>query len=392
MTIKKMTELPLSNQRVLIRVDFNVPLKDGVITSDKRLLASAPTIEFAAKAGAKVIVMSHLGQPKEGIFDESFSLKPVADWLSKYFQKSIRLEHDWLDGIEVEAGEIVLCENVRFNVGEKNNDDSLAKKMSGLCDIFVMDAFATAHRAQASTYGVGKHAPIACAGPLLVAELTALGKALETPEHPLLAIVGGSKVSTKLQLLENLLTKVDKLIVGGGIANTFMLASGINIGASLHEPSFIGQAKELLAKAKHRGAEIPIPVDVVVAKEVTESVAAITKAVTEIADDDIILDVGPKTQDLFAKIIKSAKTILWNGPVGMFELKQFSLGTEAIAHDIANSSAFTIAGGGDTVAAIESFRVANKISYISTAGGAFLEYLQGTKLPAVEMLENRAKD
>lgn len=389
MTIIKMVDLDLKDKRVLIRVDFNVPLKNGVITSDKRLRASAPTIKLAADAGAKVIVMSHLGQPEEGEFHEEFSLKPVADWLSNSFGKAIRLERNWLDGINLESGEIVLCENVRFNKGEKKNDEVLAKKMANLCDVFVMDAFATAHRAQASTYGVGKFAPIACAGPLLMAELDALGKAMKNPEHPLMAIVGGSKVSTKLQLLENLLSKVDQLLVGGGIANTFMAASGLSIGKSLYEPEFIAKAKELLELAKSKNVQIPIPTDVVVAKELAETAQAIIKPATEVLADEMILDIGPDTRKHLAEIINNAKTIVWNGPVGVFEFDQFGEGTKSLAAAIANSSAFSIAGGGDTVAAIEKYGIENQISYISTAGGAFLEYLQGDKLPAVKMLEER---
>ena len=391
MAIIKMTDLNLSGKRVLIRVDFNVPIKNGVITSDKRLKASAPTLKLAADAGAKVIVMSHLGQPDEGVFNEEFSLKPIADWLSKYFGKTIRLEKNWIDGINVEPGEIVLCENVRFNKGEKKDNEDLAKKMAALCDVFVMDAFATAHRAQASTHGVGKFAPVSCAGPLLMAELDALGKALEKPEHPLVAIVGGSKVSTKSQLLENLLGKVDQLLVGGGIANTFMLASGLPIGKSLCEQDFVAKAKELLELAKKHGSEIPIPTDVVVAKEMTETAEATIKNATEVAADDLILDIGPQTRKRLAEIINKAKTIVWNGPVGVFEMAQFSEGTKAVALAVAGSSAFTIAGGGDTVAAIEKYGIENKLSYISTAGGAFLEYLQGDKLPAVKMLEERGK-
>lgn len=391
MAILKMSDLDLKGKRVLIRVDFNVPLKDGVIKSDKRLRASAPTIKMAMDAGAKVIVLSHLGQPEEGTFSEEFSLKPVADWLSKYFGKPVRLERNWLDGVEVQPGEMVLCENVRFNKGEKKDNEELAKKMAALCDIFVMDAFATAHRAQASTHGVGKFAPVACAGPLLVAELDALGKALEKPEHPLVAIVGGSKVSTKLQLLENLLGKVDQLLVGGGIANTFMAAAGLPIGKSLVEADFIPKAKELLALAKQRGAEIPIPTDVVVAKEMTETAVATIKAAKDVAADDMILDIGPETSKRLAEMLTKAKTIVWNGPVGVFEMDQFAAGTKVLAEAVAQSQAFSIAGGGDTVSAIEKFKVQDKISYISTAGGAFLEYLQGDKLPAVKMLEERSK-
>jgi phosphoglycerate kinase len=391
MTILKMTDLDLKNKRVLIRVDFNVPIKNGVITSDKRLQASAPTIKLAADAGAKVIVLSHLGQPDEGTFNEEFSLKPVADWLSKFFGKPIRLERNWIDGVNVGPGEIVLCENVRFNKGEKKDNEELAKKMAALCDIFVMDAFATSHRAQASTHGVGKFAPVACAGPLLMAELDALGKALEKPQHPMVAIVGGSKVSTKLQLLENLLGKVDQLLVGGGIANTFIAASGLPIGKSLYEQDFVAKAKELLALAKNKNSEIPIPTDVVVAKEMSETAEAKVKLAIEVAADDMILDIGPETRKRLAAIIANAKTIVWNGPVGVFEMDQFGEGTKAVALAVAASPAFSIAGGGDTVAAIEKYGVEKKLSYISTAGGAFLEYLQGDKLPAVKMLEECGK-
>ena len=389
MAILKMTDMELKDKRVLIRVDFNVPLKTGEITSDKRLRASAPTLQLAAAAGARVIVLSHLGQPEEGKFSAEFSLKPVAQWLSTFFGKTIRLESNWLDGVNVAPGEIVLCENVRFNLGEKTDDAELAKKMAALCDIFVMDAFATAHRAQASTHGVGKFAPIACAGPLLLAELEALGKALEKPEHPLVAIVGGAKVSTKSQLLANLLGKVDQLLVGGGIANTFMAASGLPIGKSLYEKDFVGTAKELLELAQQRNAEIPIPTDVVVAKELTANAPAEIKPATAVAADDMILDIGPESQQHLASIITNAKTIVWNGPIGVFEIEQFSAGTKALAIAIAKSQAFSIAGGGDTVAAIEKYGIANQLSYISTAGGAFLEYLQGKKLPAVAMLEER---
>jgi len=391
MAILRMIDLDLKDKRVLIRVDFNVPLKNGVITSDKRLKASAPTLKLAADAGAKVIVLSHLGQPDEGAFIEEFSLKPIADWLTKYFGKTIRLERNWLDGVNVNSGEVVLCENVRFNKGEKKDNEELAKKMAALCDIFVMDAFATAHRAQASTHGVGKFAPISCAGPLLMAELDALGKALEKPEHPLVAIVGGSKVSTKLQLLENLLGKVDQLLVGGGIANTFMMASGLPIGKSLCEQDFVAKAKEILELAKKHGAEIPIPTDVVVAKEMTENAIATIKKSVDVVADDMILDIGPETQQRLATILNKAKTVVWNGPVGVFEIDKFSSGTKALAVAVADSSAFTIAGGGDTVAAIEKYGIEKKLSYISTAGGAFLEYLQGEKLPAVKMLEERGK-
>jgi len=384
-----MTDLDLNNKRVLIRQDLNVPMVDGKIAEDTRIRASLPTIKKALAANARVIILSHLGQPEEGKFDPAFSLAPVAERMAKLLNIPVRLESNWLDGVEVKPGEVVLCENVRFNKGEKKDNEDLAKKMAALCDIYVMDAFATAHRAQASTHGVGKFAKVACAGPLLVAELEALGKALEHPEHPLLAIVGGSKVSSKSQVLEALLDKVDQLIVGGGIANTFIVAAGFKVGKSLYEADFVEKAKQLMEKAKQRGAEIPIPVDVVVAKEFSKDTAATLKKIEEVADDEMILDVGPETSKKFAEIIAKAKTIVWNGPVGVFEFDQFAAGTKAITEAIAASSAFSIAGGGDTLSAIDKFKVADKISYISTGGGAFLEFLQGDKLPAVAMLEGK---
>lgn len=390
MTIKKMVDLDLRNQRVLLREDLNVPIENGVITSDKRITAALPTIELAAKAGARVIVMSHLGQPKEGAFDPALSLAPVAERLSQLLGKKVRLVADWLDGgIDLQPGEVVLTENVRFLKGEKANDDVLAQKMAAVCDIFVMDAFATAHRAQTSTHGVAKFAPIACAGPLLVAEIDAIGRALEHPAHPLVAIVGGSKVSTKLQLLENLLTKVDQLLVGGGIANTFIAAAGYAIGKSLYEKDFVEKAKSLLAQAKVRGAEIPIPIDVVVAQELGPTAVATVKLVNQVAADEMILDIGPQTAARLAEIIARAKTVVWNGPVGVFEHNQFGNGTKAIAEAVGNTQAFTLAGGGDTLAAIEKYGVLPKLSYVSTGGGAFLEFLQGDKLPAIEVLESR---
>jgi len=390
-TVKKMLDIDLKGKRVLIRQDLNVPMKDGKITEDTRIRASIPALQQALAAGAAVIVLSHLGKPTEGLIEAKFSLEPVAKRMSELLGKPVRFETNWLDGVNVNPGEVVLCENVRFNKGEKKNNDELAQKMANLADVFVMDAFATAHRAEASTHGVAKFAKIACAGPLLVAELEALGKALEKPEHPLLAIVGGSKVSTKVQVLETLLNKVDQLIVGGGIANTFIAAAGYNVGKSLCEADFISKAKELIALAKQRGAEIPIPTDVVVAKEITETAVATVKKVNEIAADEMILDIGPETSKKLAEIIAKAKTIVWNGPVGVFEMDQFAAGTKAITEAIARSGAFSIAGGGDTLAAIDKFKVADKISYISTGGGAFLEFLQGDKLPAVTILEERAK-
>ena len=384
-----MTDLDLNNKRVLIRQDLNVPMVDGKITEDTRIRASLPTIQKALAANARVIILSHLGQPEEGKFDPAFSLAPVAERMAKLLGVPVRLEANWLDGVEVKPGEVVLCENVRFNKGEKKDNEDLAKKMAALGDIYVMDAFATAHRAQASTHGVGKFAKVACAGPLLVAELEALGKALEHPEHPLLAIVGGSKVSSKSQVLEALLGKVDQLIVGGGIANTFIVAAGFKVGKSLYETDFVEKAKQLMEKAKQRGAEIPIPVDVVVAKEFSKDAIATLKKIDQVADDEMILDVGPETSKKFAEIIAKAKTIVWNGPVGVFEFDQFAAGTKAITEAIAASSAFSIAGGGDTLSAIDKFKVTDKISYISTGGGAFLEFLQGDKLPAVAMLEGK---
>ncbi|MFA6408920.1 MAG: phosphoglycerate kinase [Gammaproteobacteria bacterium] len=389
--VKKMVDIDLKGKRVLIRQDLNVPMKDGKITEDTRIRASVPALQQALAAGAAVIVLSHLGKPTEGLVEAKFSLEPIAKRMSELLGKPVRFETNWLDGVSINPGEVVLCENVRFNKGEKKNNDELAQKMANLADVFVMDAFATAHRAEASTHGVSKYAKIACAGPLLVAELEALGKALEKPEHPLLAIVGGSKVSTKVQVLETLLNKVDQLIVGGGIANTFIAAAGYNVGKSLCEADFIPKAKELLALAKQRGAEIPIPTDVVVAKEMSETAVATVKKVNEIAADEMILDIGPETSKKLAEIIAKAKTIVWNGPVGVFEMDQFAAGTKAITEAIAKSGAFSIAGGGDTLAAIDKFKVADKISYISTGGGAFLEFLQGDKLPAVAILEERAK-
>ncbi len=389
MNINKMTDLDLKDKRVLIREDFNVPIENGVITSDNRIMAALPTIKQALQAGAKLILVSHLGRPEAGKYEEKFSLTPVAKRLSELLGQEVPLVKDWLDGVEVESGQAVLCENARFNKGEKKNDPDLAQKMAKLCDIYVMDAFATSHRAEASTNGVGKYAPVACAGPLLVAELDALGKALENPAHPLLAIVAGSKVSTKLTVLENLLTKVDLLIVGGGITNTFLAAQGYNIGKSLYEADLVPEAKRLLQLAKDRGAEIPLPVDVVVGDEFSKDATATVKDVSDVADHEMILDIGPKTVASLIDIIKTAKTVLWNGPVGVFEFDQFGEGTKALAHAIANSSAFSVAGGGDTVAAIEKYDIASQISYISTAGGAFLEFIEGKKLPAVQMLEER---
>lgn len=390
MSIKRMVDLDLSGKRVLIRQDLNVPVKNGKVTSDIRIQASVPTIEKALAAGAAVMLLSHLGRPVEGQYDEASSLRPVAERLSSLLGKPVRLERDWLDGVEINPGEVVLCENVRFNAGEEKNSDDLGKKMAALCDIFVMDAFGTAHRAQASTHSVAKFAPVVCAGPLLSNELDALGKALETPAKPLVAIVGGSKVSTKLTVLKSLSEKVDQLIVGGGIANTFIAAAGFQVGKSLYEPDLIDETKELIAAAKQAGSDIPIPVDVVCAKEFSETAAATVKNVADVEADDLILDIGPETAKQYAEILKSALTIVWNGPVGVFEIEQFGNGTKSLAAAIAESSAFSIAGGGDTLAAIDKYGINDKISYTSTGGGAFLEFLEGKELPAVAILKSRA--
>jgi phosphoglycerate kinase len=389
--VLRMNELDLTGKRVLIREDLNVPVHNGVVTSDARIRASLPTIDAAMKAKARVMLMSHLGRPEEGVPNEEFSLAPVAARLSELLGRKVRFERDWLrDGVTSEPGEVVLLENVRFNKGEKKNKDELAQKMAALCDIYVMDAFATAHRAEASTHGVGKFAPVACAGPLLTSELDALEQALSSPRRPLVAIVAGSKVSTKLTVLENLLGKVDKLIVGGGIANTFLAAAGLAIGKSLHEAEMIDTARTLLERSKGAGVEIPLPTDVVVAKEFAASAEADVKPVAQVAAHEMILDIGPDTAERFAAALQDAGTIVWNGPVGVFEFDQFGEGTRVIAQAVARSPAFSIAGGGDTIAAIEKYGVAEDISYISTAGGAFLEFLEGKKLPAVEMLEQRA--
>tara|TARA_B100000700_G_scaffold138200_1_gene154204 strand:+ start:1473 stop:2654 length:1182 start_codon:yes stop_codon:yes gene_type:complete len=392
MSVIAMTDLDLQNKRVLIREDLNVPVKDGKITSDARLRAALPTIKLALERGAKVMVMSHLGRPTEGEYEEQYSMAPVADYLNDALEQPVSLAKEYLDGIDVAQGQVVVFENVRFNKGEKKNDDALAKQMANLCDVFVMDAFGTAHRAQASTHGVAKYAPVACAGPLLAAELDALGKALDNPKRPLVAIVGGSKVSTKLTVLESLSTVVDQLIVGGGIANTFIAAQGHNVGKSLYEKDLVPEAQRLMAAAKAKNAEIPLPVDVVTGQAFSADTVAETKAVESIKDSDMVFDVGPKTSEMLAEKLKAAGTIVWNGPVGVFEFEAFSKGTESMANAIANSEAFSIAGGGDTLAAIDQFNIADKISYISTGGGAFLEFLEGKKLPAVEILEQRAQD
>lgn len=392
MSVIRMTDLDLAGKRVLIRQDLNVPIKNGKVSSDKRIQASLPTIEFAMNAGARVMVMSHLGRPAEGEYDEQFSLIPVGEHLAALLGHDVGMVKDWVNGVgEMQDGEVVLCENVRFNAGEKKNDDELSKKMAALCDIYVMDAFGTAHRAQASTHGVAKYAPVACAGPLLVGELEALGKALNNPKRPMVAIVGGSKVSTKLTVLDALSKIVDQLIPGGGIANTFIAACGHNVGKSLYEADLVPEAKRLMEAAIAKGGEIPVPTDVVVGKEFSESAEAVVKKVEDVADDDMIFDIGPETAARFADIMKTAGTIVWNGPVGVFEFDQFGEGTKTLGLAIAESSAFSIAGGGDTLAAVDKYGITDKVSYISTGGGAFLEFLEGKQLPAVAMLEERAK-
>ncbi|TMN89117.1 phosphoglycerate kinase [Pseudoalteromonas phenolica] len=390
MSVIKMADLDLSGKRVLIREDLNVPVKDGKVTSDARIRASLPTIKLALEKGAKVMVMSHLGRPTEGEYNEEFSLQPVVDYLNEALEQNVRLEKDYLNGVEVADNEVVVFENVRFNVGEKKDDEALAQQLAALCDVYVMDAFGTAHRAQASTHGVGLFAEVACAGPLLAAELDALGKALDNPARPLVAIVGGSKVSTKLTVLDSLSTVVDQLVAGGGIANTFVAAAGLPVGKSLFEADLIDEANKLTAAARANDGDIPVPTDVVVGNEFSESAVAIIKDVTEVSDEDMIFDIGPDTAQTLTKIIENAGTVVWNGPVGVFEFDQFGNGTEAIANAIARSNAFSIAGGGDTLAAIDKYGVADEISYISTGGGAFLEFLEGKKLPAVAMLEKRA--
>ncbi|STX44482.1 phosphoglycerate kinase [Legionella donaldsonii] len=390
MKLMKMSEISLRGKRILIREDLNVPIKDGLITSDQRLQAALPTLQAALDEGAAVMVLSHLGRPEEGKFDKRFSLQPVADYLAKHLDYPVRFESDYLDGIQVNNGELVICENVRFNVGEKANDDALAKKLAKLCDIFVMDAFGTAHRAQASTYGVAKYAPVAAAGPLLVRELEALQHVLRNPEKPIVAIVGGAKVSSKLSLLKQLVGMVDYLIPGGGIANTFLKAQGFEIGVSLYEENLLGEAREILDLAVKTGCQIPLPSDVVVGKSFSDSCPAFNKSLSNVASDDMIMDIGPETVSRYVDIIDTAKTVIWNGPVGVFEFPQFAYGTRALAIAIADSSAFSIAGGGDTLAAVDQYDLNQQISYISTGGGAFLEFLEGKTLPAVAILEERA--
>jgi phosphoglycerate kinase len=388
----RMQDLDLRGKRVLIREDLNVPVADGVVTSDARIRAALPTLRLALEARARVLIMSHLGRPEEGKPTPEFSLAPVAARLSELLGIKVPLVADWLDGIEVQPGEAVLCENVRFNRGEKKNDDALARRMAALCDVYVMDAFGTAHRAEASTHGIARFAPIACAGPLLVNELVALETALENPRRPMLAIVAGSKVSTKLTVLEALLARVDQLIVGGGIANTFLLATGLPIGRSLAEPEMVDIARKLLEQSHAKGIDLALPTDVVVAKEFSPTAEADVKAVADVAADDRILDIGPDTAERFAQLVDKAGTIVWNGPLGVFEFDQFGEGTRTLATAIARSKAFSLAGGGDTLAAIEKYQVEEGISYISTGGGAFLEFVEGKPLPAVEILKARATD
>ncbi len=389
MSILRMTDLDLTGKRVLVRQDLNVPIEDGHITSDQRIVASLPTLKHALDQGAAVMVMSHLGRPTEGSWSEADSLAPVAAHLGRLIRREVRLVRDWVDGVDVQPGELVMLENCRMNVGEKADDEALARRYAALCDVYVMDAFGTAHRAQASTHGAIRFAPVAAGGPLLMAELDALGRALGDPARPLLAIVGGSKVSTKLELLTNLVGEVDQLIVGGGIANTFIAAQGYAVGKSLHEPDLLDTARRILAEAKAKGAEIPIPLDVVVAREFSASAEAVVKPVDAVAADEMILDIGPKTARHYAQLLGESGTVVWNGPVGVFEFDAFARGTEAVARAIARCHAFSIAGGGDTIAAIDKFGIAGDIGYISTGGGAFLEFLEGKTLPAVAALRSR---
>jgi phosphoglycerate kinase len=391
MHVLRMTDLDLRNRRVLIREDLNVPVQDGAVTSDARIRAALPTLRQALEAGARVLVLSHLGRPEEGVYDPQLSLAPVAARLSELLGRHIQLRRDWLGGVECAPGEALLCENVRFNKGEKQDSEELARRMAALCDVFVMDAFGTAHRAEASTHGVARFAPLACAGPLLVGELEALERALERPARPFIAVVGGSKVSTKLTVLEALLSKVDRLIVGGGIANTFLAATGVGVGRSLYEADKLDIARRLMQQARARGAEIPLPTDVVVARELAATAHADIRSIHEVRADEMILDIGPDTAERFGAALAAAGTIVWNGPVGVFEHEQFGEGTRAIANAIARSKAFSLAGGGDTLAAIEKYGVEDGISYISTGGGAFLEFVEGKTLPAVAVLEERAR-
>ncbi len=392
MNMIKMGDIELRDKRVLIREDFNVPIKEGIINSDQRLQSGLPTLNEALQAGAAVIVLSHLGRPEEGVYDKRFSLEPVADYLAKELKYPVRFVTDYLDGVDCEPGELVVCENVRFNPGEKADDEALARRLAALCDVFVMDAFGTAHRAQASTCGVAKYAPVSVAGPLLVRELDALQRVLRAPEKPIVAIVGGGKVSSKLSLLKQLVKMVDVLIPGGGIASTFLKAQGHEVGVSLCEHELLNEAKEILELAKEAGCEVPLPSDVVVSKSFSDSCPAFNKALSQVAEDDMILDIGPETVARYVDVLDAANTIIWNGPVGVFEFPQFSYGTRALAIAIAKSDAFSIAGGGDTLAAIDQYDLTGQISYISTGGGAFLEYLEGQTLPAVAALEARANN
>jgi len=389
MKVLKLADQSLGGQRVMIRLDLNVPLKNGKVASDARIRATLPTIRLALERNAAVILLSHLGRPVEGEYDERFSLRPVAMHLGELLETPVRLATDWLDGIDIAPGEIVLCENVRFSKGEKGNDEALARQMAELCDVFVMDAFGTAHRAQASTHGIAQFAPVACAGPLLVSELEALEKAMADPARPVVAIVGGSKVSSKLTVLDSLSDKVEQLIVGGGIANTFIAAEGHPVGESLYEPDLLDEARRLMSAAGG-GAQIPVPEDVVVALEVNESAPSQVRSVAQVEADELILDIGPQTAERYAELLAAAGTIVWNGPVGVFEIDQFGGGTERVARAVADSKAFSIAGGGDTLAALDKYGVTDRISYVSTGGGAFLEFLEGKTLPAVAMLEQRA--
>lgn len=384
LNVLQMKELDLKGKRLLIREDLNVPIKDGKVNSDARIRAALPTIEFAIEAGASVLLMSHLGRPTEGEFSQEFSMQPVADHLGGLLDREVPVLENWENGVELIPGDVAILENVRFNVGEKNDDEDLAKAYASLCDVFVMDAFGTAHRAQASTHGVAKYAPTACAGPLLSSELESLGKALDNPARPMVAIVGGSKVSTKLKVLETLSDRVDQLIVGGGIANTFLAATGKPVGKSLYEPDLVDVAKALMEKTN-----IPVPTDVVVGSEFSESAVATLKSVDDVTSDDMIFDIGPDTSATLAAMLADAKTIIWNGPVGVFEFDQFGEGTKGISNAIANSEGFSIAGGGDTLAAVDKYNITDKVSYISTGGGAFLEYVEGKVLPAVAVLESR---
>ena len=392
MSVIKMTDLDLAGKRVLIRQDLNVPIKDGKVSSDKRIRASLPSLELLVKAGAKIMVMSHLGRPTEGSPEAEFSLAPVASHMAGLLGQDVNLVTDYLDKApELENGQVVLLENVRFNKGEKANDEALSKQYAALCDVYIMDAFGTAHRAQASTHGAGQFAPTAAAGPLLAGELEALGKALDNPARPMVALVGGAKVSTKLTVLDSLSKVVDQLIVGGGIANTFIAAEGHNVGKSLYEEDLVETARELKATAQKNGGDIPVPTDVICGKEFSETAEATTMNVEDVADDDMIFDIGPKSITKLCEVIKNAGTIVWNGPVGVFEFDQFGSGTKEISMAIAESDAFSVAGGGDTLAAVDKYDIADKVSYISTGGGSFLEFLEGKKLPVVAMLEERAK-